>query len=72
MVFRIQQGKLPVGALKEKVPPAFRAQRESGGEVVGEHGSYVLREPPAPYSSILGYENDALRPENAYFWDRNL
>ena len=46
--------------------------KAKGREVVGEEGSYVLREPPAPYSSILGYENDVLRPENAYFWDHNL
>jgi hypothetical protein len=41
-------------------------------EVGGEEGSYVLRESPAPYNSILGHENDALRPENDYFWDHNL
>jgi hypothetical protein len=40
-------------------------------EVVGEDGSYVLRESPASYKSILGHENDVLRPENAYFWDHN-
>jgi hypothetical protein len=43
-----------------------------GREVVGEDGSYALRESAAPYNSILGYENDVLRPENAYFWDSNL
>jgi len=41
-------------------------------EVAGEDGSYALRESPAPYNSILGYENDILRPENAYFWEDNL
>jgi putative transposase len=46
--------------------------KAKGREVVGEDGSYALRESPAPYNSILGYENDVLRPENAYFWDHNL
>ena len=43
--------------------------KAKGREVVGEEGSYVLRESPAPYNSILGHENEALRPENACFWD---
>ena len=51
---------------KEKL--GFKAK---GREVVGGDGGYVLREPPAPYNSILGDENEALRPENAYFWDDN-
>jgi hypothetical protein len=42
--------------------------KAKGREVVGEDGSYALRESPAPYNSILGYENDVLRPVNAYFW----
>ena len=45
--------------------------KAKGREVVGEDGSYVLRESPAPYSGILGHENDVLRPENAFFWDHN-
>lgn len=45
--------------------------KAKGREVAGEDGSYVLRESPAPYNSILGHENDALRPENAYFWNHN-
>jgi putative transposase len=45
--------------------------KAKGREVVGEDGSYVLQESPAPYNSILGYENDALRPENGYFWEHN-
>jgi hypothetical protein len=45
--------------------------KAKGREVVGGDGSYALRESPAPYS-ILGYENDMLRPENAYFWDHSL
>lgn len=46
--------------------------KAKGRAVVGEEGSYVLREPAAPYDGIFGHENDALRPENAYFWDLNL
>jgi len=46
--------------------------RAKARKVIGEDGSYVLRESPAPYKSILGHENDALRPDNAYFWDHNL
>jgi putative transposase len=41
--------------------------RAKGREVVGGDGSYVLRESPAPYNSILGHENVDLRHENAYF-----
>jgi hypothetical protein len=37
--------------------------KAKGREVVGDDGSYALRESPAPYNSILGYENDVLRPE---------
>jgi hypothetical protein len=46
--------------------------KAKGREVVGEDASYVLRESPASYSSILGHENDVLRPENSYSWDDNL
>jgi putative transposase len=46
--------------------------KAKGREVVCEEGSYALRESPAPYSSILGHENDDLSPENAYFWEHNL
>jgi hypothetical protein len=56
-----------VTTTKEKLGIKAKAR-----EVVGEVGSYVLRESPAPYKSVLGHENDALRPENAYFWDLNL
>jgi REP element-mobilizing transposase RayT len=42
-----------------------------GREVIGADGSYELRESPAPYRGILGYENEGLRLENTYFWDDN-
>ena len=56
--------ELFVTMTKEKL--GFKAK---GREVTGEDGGYVLREPPAPYNSVLGHENAVLRPENAYFWD---
>jgi hypothetical protein len=40
-----------------------------GREVIGGDGSYELRESPAPYSGILGHENEGLRLKNTYFWD---
>jgi putative transposase len=43
-----------------------------GREVIGGNGSYQLREPPAAYKGILGYENGGLRLENIYFWGENL
>jgi hypothetical protein len=46
--------------------------KAKGRAVAGKDGSYVLRESPVPYHSILRHENDGLRPENAYFWDHNL
>jgi hypothetical protein len=52
-----------VAATKEKL--GFKAQ---GREIIGESGTYELREPPVPYGGIFGYENAALRPENEYFW----
>jgi len=56
-----------VEAAKERL--GFKAR---GREVTGKDGSYELKEPPAPYSGILGHENDDLRPENVYFWDYEL
>lgn len=45
--------------------------RAKGRKLVGEDGSYVLRESLAPYNSILGHENDVLRPENIFLWKNN-
>jgi hypothetical protein len=39
--------------------------------VIARDGDYMLRESRAPYSGILGLENDALSFQNAYFWDDN-
>jgi putative transposase len=56
-----------VTATKEKL--GFKAK---GREVLGGAGSYELRESPAFYRGLLGYENGGLRLENAYFWDESL
>lgn len=56
--------KLFVTATKEKL-----GVKGKGREVLGGPGSYELRESPAPYKAILGYENDSLRPQNTYSWD---
>ena len=46
--------------------------KAKGREVVGGgNGSYVLQEPPAPYNTFLGHENDVLSLENAFFWGDN-
>lgn len=59
--------ELFVTMTKEKL--GFKAK---GREVIGEDESYVLRESPASYNSILGHQNDPLSFGNAYFWDDNL
>jgi putative transposase len=53
-----------VNATKEKLGIAAK-----GREVTGADGNYELRESPAPYRTILGHENDGLRPQNLYFWN---
>jgi len=55
-----------VTATKEKL-----GLKAKGREVIGGDGSYELRESPAPYSGILGHENNVLRFENTCFWDDN-
>jgi len=45
--------------------------RAKGREIIGEAGSYELRESPAPYNGILGHENGGLSLQNAYFWNDN-
>ena len=42
--------------------------KAEGRRVIGEGGRYELRESPVPYRSILGYENEVLRPRNRYSW----
>lgn len=40
-----------------------------GRGVFGQDGSWTLRESPALYNGNLGPENEALRPQNEYFWE---
>jgi REP-associated tyrosine transposase len=53
-----------VTATKEKL-----GVKAKGRELFGGDGSFELRECPAPYSEILGHENESLRLENTYLWD---
>ena len=53
-----------VMATKEKL-----GVKATGRELVGGDGSYELRESPARYSGILGYENEGLRLKNSCFSD---
>jgi len=55
-----------VTATKEEL--GFKAKAR---DVIARDGDYMLRESRAPYSGILGLENDALSFQNAYFWDDN-
>lgn len=52
-----------VEATKEKL--GFKVK---GRKVIGEGGSYELRESPALYKGSFGHENGVLRPQNAYLW----
>jgi hypothetical protein len=54
-----------VAAMKESL-------KAKGRKVIGADGSYALRESPGAYKGILGYENEALRLKNTYFWEDNL
>ena len=45
--------------------PGFRAK---GRNVIGGTESYVLREPSVAYNMNSAPENDALCPQNYYFW----
>lgn len=38
-------------------------------QVMGESGSYEVREPAAAYGHDFGPKNGALRLENTYFWN---
>jgi putative transposase len=54
-------------ATKEKL-----GLKEKDRKVVGEIGSYQLRESPASYNGIIGHENAVLRPQNEYFWKNTI
>jgi len=42
-----------------------------GREVMGEEGTYELRESEVSYEANFGRENRDLRQENAFFWDES-
>ena len=70
---RIRDGKwtesVAVGSetfvTETKAKLGFRAK---GRQVIGEHGSYSLRETQSPYRINFDDENAVLRPRNEYFW----
>jgi hypothetical protein len=53
-----------VTAIKERL-----GIKVKGREVIGENGSYELREPRVPYGGTFTPQNDLLRLQNTYFWD---
>jgi len=42
-----------------------------GREVMGDSGSYELREPEVSYEANFDPENGDLRQENAFYWDES-
>lgn len=56
-----------VNATREKL-----GMKGKGRKVIGADGCYELRESPAPYRTILGHEDDGLRPQNLYFWSDTI
>jgi hypothetical protein len=46
--------------------------RALGREVVGDGGSFELREPVTSYDVVFDVKNADLRPENTYFWDATV
>ena len=46
--------------------------RYRGRQLVGTGESCELREPPAPYKGISGYEKAALRLQNEYYWKNSV
>ena len=45
--------------------------KAKGRRVLGENGSYEVREPAAAYGRDFGPENGRLRLQNTYFWNVN-
>jgi len=46
--------------------------RAIGRKMVERGESFGLRESPAPYKGISGYENAALRLQNEYYWENSV
>jgi len=57
-------GEAFVRATKEKL-----GIKGIGRKVIEKGGSYELREFAEPYKAVLGPESEALRLQNAYFWN---
>ena len=45
--------------------------RAVGREVMGDNGSYELRESEVPYQANFDPENGDLSQENAFYWDES-
>ena len=45
--------------------------RDRGCKMVGTGDTFELRESPAPYKGISGYENEAIRLQNEYYWENS-
>jgi len=43
--------------------------KAKGRQVIGENGTYELRESAAPYRAHFDPKNGVLRLKNTYFWD---
>ena len=43
--------------------------KAKGRKKIENGPGYELREPPSPYNSNFMSENDALRPQNTYYWN---
>ena len=46
--------------------------RAKGRKMVGTGDNFELRESPASYKGISGYENAAIRLQNEYFWGNSV
>jgi hypothetical protein len=45
--------------------------RAKGRKMIGTGDNFELRESPAPYKGISGYENEAIRLQNEYYWENS-
>jgi hypothetical protein len=46
--------------------------RAKGRKMFGTGDTFELRESPAPYKGISGYENEAIRLQNEYYWENSV
>jgi len=45
--------------------------RAKGRKMFGTGDTFELRESPAPYNGISGYENEAIKLQNEYYWENS-